>query len=145
MFYFFNFLYTIYVQRVYSYVTCNDEMTGLLNEGRTMDIAYLEFKKAFDTLSCEILTEKLMKYGLDEQRVKWTENWLNGWAQRMVISGMKSSWRPISFLNECRMGILRFLKECRILVTFTESNLLSQTLGNTQPKNGYSERNAVES
>lgn len=45
MFYFFKFLYTIYMQRVCSYVTCNDEMTGLLAEGREMDIAYLEFRK----------------------------------------------------------------------------------------------------
>ncbi|KAK4818078.1 hypothetical protein QYF61_004628 [Mycteria americana] len=32
--------------------------------------------KAFDTVSHNILIEKLMKYGLDEQTVRWTENWL---------------------------------------------------------------------
>ena len=35
-----------------------------------------------------------MKYGLDEQRVRYTESWLNGWAQRAVICGTKSSQRP---------------------------------------------------
>jgi len=28
--------------------------------------------------------------------MKWTENWLNIWAQRVVISGMKSRWRPVT-------------------------------------------------
>lgn len=63
MFCFFKFLYTVYMQRVYSYVTCNDEMTDLPHERRAMDIAYLEFRKAFNTGSHKILTEKLLKYG----------------------------------------------------------------------------------
>lgn len=86
-----------------------------------------------------------MKHEFSEQTVKWIENCLNGWAQRMVISGMKTSWRPISFLNKGKMKILLFLKECRIPVTFTESDLLSQTFGYNQPKDGYSERHVVES
>ncbi|GAB0210319.1 mitochondrial enolase superfamily member 1 [Grus japonensis] len=44
----------------------------------------------------QILRDKLLMYGLDEQTVRWIENWLNGWAQRVVISGMKSSWRPVT-------------------------------------------------
>ena len=44
-------------------------------------------------MSFELLDELL---GLDEQRMRWTENWLNGWTQRVVIDGMKSSWRPVT-------------------------------------------------
>ncbi|KAK4829413.1 hypothetical protein QYF61_003977 [Mycteria americana] len=50
--------------------------------------------KAFNTVSHKILIEKLKKSGLDEQTVRWIENWLNHWAHRAVISGTKSSWRP---------------------------------------------------
>ncbi|KAK4819160.1 hypothetical protein QYF61_025975 [Mycteria americana] len=32
----------------------------------------------------------------DEEIVRWIENWLNGWAQGVVTSGMKSSWRPVT-------------------------------------------------
>ena len=71
-----------------------DEMTGLVGEGRAVDIVYLAFSKAFDTVSQKILIEKLMMYGLDEQTVRWIENWLNVQAQRVVISGTKSSWSP---------------------------------------------------
>lgn len=38
------------------------EVTGLLDERRAMDIVYLDFSKAFDTVSPNIL--KLAKYGL---------------------------------------------------------------------------------
>ena len=44
-------------------------------------------------MSFELLDELL---GLDEQRMRWTENWLNGWAPRVVLDGMKSSWRPVT-------------------------------------------------
>jgi len=54
-----------------------NEMTGWVNEGRAVDIAYLDFRKAFGSVSCMILTEKLVKHGLGEQAVRWTENWLS--------------------------------------------------------------------
>jgi len=46
--------------------------------------------------SHKIPTEELIKYGLDEQTVRGFGNWLNGWAQRVVTGGMKSSWRPVT-------------------------------------------------
>lgn len=60
-----------------------------------MDIVCLDFSKAFDTVSLKILLEKL-KYELDEQPARWIENWWNGWAHRVVISGTKSIWRPVN-------------------------------------------------
>ncbi|GAB0209372.1 mitochondrial enolase superfamily member 1 [Grus japonensis] len=53
-------------------------------------------RKAFDTVSHNILIGKLRKCGLDEWTVRWVENWLNGRAQRVVISGAESSWRPVA-------------------------------------------------
>ncbi|GAB0204008.1 hypothetical protein GRJ2_002866400 [Grus japonensis] len=47
-----------------------DEMTGLVDEGTTVDIVYLDFRKTFDAVSHKILLEKLMIYGLDEQTVE---------------------------------------------------------------------------
>ncbi|KAK4807024.1 hypothetical protein QYF61_000353 [Mycteria americana] len=40
--------------------------------------------------------DKLTKYGLDKWTVRQIENWLNRQAQRVVISGIKSSWRPVT-------------------------------------------------
>ena len=51
-----------------------DEMTGLADEGRAVDIVYLDFSKAFDTVSAMNLIEELMMYRLEEQTVRWAEN-----------------------------------------------------------------------
>jgi len=40
--------------------------------------------------------EKLRELELDEWSVRWTENWLNGRTQRVVISSAESSWRPVT-------------------------------------------------
>jgi len=72
-----------------------DGMTGWVDEGRAMDVVYLDFSKAFDTVSHDILLGKLRKCGLDEWSGRWIENWLNGRTQRVVISGIESSWRPV--------------------------------------------------
>ncbi|GAB0209694.1 potassium/sodium hyperpolarization-activated cyclic nucleotide-gated channel 1-like [Grus japonensis] len=71
-------------------------MTGCVDEGRAVDVDYLDFSKAFDIVSHNILIGKLRKCGLDEWTVRWIENWLNGRAQRVVISDVESSWRPVS-------------------------------------------------
>jgi len=47
-------------------------------------------------VSLHILTDQLVQYGMDEQTVRWIVNGLNGQAQRVVISGMKSSWRSVT-------------------------------------------------
>lgn len=44
-----------------------DYMTGLVDEGRTVDITYLDFSKPFDTVSHKTFTEKLIKYGMSRQ------------------------------------------------------------------------------
>ena len=64
-----------------------DGMTAWIDEGGAVDVVYLDFIKAFDTVSHNILLGKLRKCGLDEWSVRWTENWLRGRTQSVVISG----------------------------------------------------------
>lgn len=52
----------------------------------------LDFKKAFDTISHKIPKDKLLKFRLDKQTVRW----LNGHAHRVISSGMNSSWKPVT-------------------------------------------------
>jgi len=73
-----------------------DGMIGWVDEGRAVDVVYLDFSKAFDTVSHNILLGKFRKCGLDEWSVRWIENWLNGRTQRVVISSAESSWRPVT-------------------------------------------------
>ncbi|GAB0182200.1 mitochondrial enolase superfamily member 1 [Grus japonensis] len=77
-------------------IAFNDGVTDWVDEGRAVGVVYLNFRRAFDTVSHNILISKLRKCGLDEQTVRWIENWLNGRAQRVVINCTESSWRPVA-------------------------------------------------
>ena len=69
-----------------------DWVTRLTDEGKAVDVVYLDFSKAFDTVSHSILLGKLAARGLDSFTLRWVRNWLEGCAQWVVVNGVKSSW-----------------------------------------------------
>ncbi|KAK4817093.1 hypothetical protein QYF61_027924 [Mycteria americana] len=71
-------------------------VTRLVDEGKAVDVVYLDFSKAFDTVSHSILLEKLAAHGLDGCTLRWVKNWLDGQAQTVVVNGVYSSWRPVT-------------------------------------------------
>ncbi|GAB0179428.1 mitochondrial enolase superfamily member 1 [Grus japonensis] len=73
-----------------------DKVTHLVEEGKAVDVVYLAFSKAFDTISYSILLEKLAAHGLDGCTLLWVKNWLDGRVQRVVVNGGKSSWWPVA-------------------------------------------------
>lgn len=58
-----------------------DKTTDSVDDGRAV---YLDFSKAFKTVSNNILTNKWMNQILCKRTVRWAENWLN--------CGTKASW-----------------------------------------------------
>uniref|UniRef100_A0A8B9CDQ8 Reverse transcriptase domain-containing protein n=1 Tax=Anser brachyrhynchus TaxID=132585 RepID=A0A8B9CDQ8_9AVES len=73
-----------------------DKVMRLVDEGKAVDAVYLDFSKAFDTVSHSILLEKLAALGLDWRTLRWVRNWLGSRAQRVVVNGVKSSWRLVT-------------------------------------------------
>jgi len=67
-------------------------VTHLVDEGKAVDVVYLDFSKAFDTVSHNILLQKLAVRGLDRYTLGWIRTWLEGRAQRAVVIGIKSRW-----------------------------------------------------
>ena len=57
-----------------------DKVTCLVDEGKAADVVFLDFSKAFDTVSHSILLEKLAAHGLDGHTLRWVKNWLDGQA-----------------------------------------------------------------
>ena len=55
-----------------------DQVTHLVDEGKAVDVVYLDFSKAFDTVSHSILLEKLVAHGLDRCTLRWVKNSLDG-------------------------------------------------------------------
>jgi len=72
-----------------------DQVTHLVEEGKAVDVIYLDFSKAFDTVPHSILLEKSAAHGLDGCTLCWIKNWLNGRVQRVLVNGFKSSWWPV--------------------------------------------------
>jgi len=55
-------------------------------------VVYLDFTKAFDTISHSILMEKLAANGLNGCTLHWVKKCLNGQVQRVVVNGVRCSW-----------------------------------------------------
>jgi len=100
-------------------VTFYSEMTGLVDEGRAVNTVCLGFSRVFDTVSRKILLDKLLVYRLDEQTARWIENWLNGQAQWVVISGTTSSWMPV--MSSVPQGSILALSTPSLMVWMSQS------------------------
>ena len=55
-----------------------DLVARLVDEGKAVDVVYLDFSKASDTVSSSILLQKLAVCGLDWYTLGWVRNWLGG-------------------------------------------------------------------
>ncbi|KAK4828823.1 hypothetical protein QYF61_000880 [Mycteria americana] len=73
-----------------------NKVTRLVDEGKAVDVVYLDISKAFDTVSHSILLGKLAAHGLDGWTLRWVKNWLDGRAQRVVVNGVYSGWQPVT-------------------------------------------------
>ena len=72
-----------------------DQVTHLADEGKAVDVIYLDFSKAFDAVSHSILLGKLVACGLGRCTLHWVKNSLDGWAQKVVVNGVISSWQAV--------------------------------------------------
>ena len=61
-----------------------------------MDVIYLDFSKAFDSVSHSTRLEKLAAHGLDRCSLFWVKNWLDDQAQGVVVNGVRSCWWPVT-------------------------------------------------
>ena len=69
-----------------------DKVTHLMDEGKAVDVAFLDFSKAFDTGSHSILLDKVSSMQLDTHTIQWVNNWLKGQTQRVVVNVVTSGW-----------------------------------------------------
>jgi len=63
-----------------------------LNEGYGIDIVYLDYRKAFDSVSRPKLMEKLMNTNIDSAVVKWIAEFLEGRRVRVKVRLEFSNW-----------------------------------------------------
>ena len=68
-----------------------EEITDLLDNGDTVDIVYLDFRKAFDSVPHERLLIKLRAYGIVNNVHNWVRNFLTNRYQRVRVGEIYSS------------------------------------------------------
>ena len=67
-----------------------------MDESKAVDVVYLDFSKAFDSVPHNILMEKLAAHSLDGRMLRWVKHCLDGRTQSVVVSGVDSSWWPVT-------------------------------------------------
>ena len=73
-----------------------EKVTCVLDEGHCMDVIYLDFSKAFDTVPIARLLAKVKVHGISGHILTWLKNWLENRTQRVVINGKSSTWRQVT-------------------------------------------------
>uniref|UniRef100_A0A8B9D0S9 Reverse transcriptase domain-containing protein n=1 Tax=Anser brachyrhynchus TaxID=132585 RepID=A0A8B9D0S9_9AVES len=73
-----------------------DKITHPVNQGKPADVIFLDFSKAFDTVSHRTLLDKMSSIQLNKTIMRWVSNWLTGRAQRVVVNGATSGWRMVT-------------------------------------------------
>ena len=67
-----------------------DEWTLHLENKRPVDVIYVDFRKAFDTVPHERLLIKLKSLGVSERLLRWIRDFLNNRSMRVVVNGEES-------------------------------------------------------
>jgi len=62
-----------------------DYLTHHLDDGYSVDVIYLDFQKAFDTVPHQHQLNKLASFGIHGNVLKWIESFLTNRVQQIVL------------------------------------------------------------
>ena len=73
-----------------------DNLFSNINRGLTSLAAFVDLRKAFDTVNHDILLSKLNCYGIDEGNLKWCSNYLENRTQKTLANGTLSTSKLVT-------------------------------------------------
>lgn len=73
-----------------------EDWTRIMDEGKGLDIIFLDYQKAFDTVPHKRLIAKLSAYGLRGNVLEWLKDFLHGRQQQVRVGNSKSSWTRVT-------------------------------------------------
>ena len=71
-------------------------MSDWVEEGKAVDMVYLDFKTVFDKVPHRRLFAKVRACGVAGQVDNWIAYWLSDRKQRVAVSGRISCWKDVS-------------------------------------------------
>jgi ribonucleases P/MRP protein subunit RPP40 len=72
-----------------------EEVYERIDEGKPVDVIYLDFAKAFDKVPHVRLAKKLQACGIRGQVLTWIQSWLSGRRQKVGIGDKHSRWETV--------------------------------------------------
>ena len=73
-----------------------ENVTKEVDNYNSVDVAYLDFAKAFDKVPHERLLMKIKALGIHEKARLWIAAWLRDRRQRVVVNGEMSAWTSVT-------------------------------------------------
>ncbi|BHF75663.1 hypothetical protein SprV_0501875900 [Sparganum proliferum] len=70
---------------------CLEQWSRAIDEGNVVHVAYIDFKKAFDSVPHQLLLYKLGRIRVRGKLLKWIENFLIGRSQTVRLGGQQSA------------------------------------------------------
>ncbi|XP_069109886.1 uncharacterized protein [Argopecten irradians] len=67
-----------------------------IDSGKSVDVIYLDFSKAFDKVSHKFLLHKLKQYGINGKLLGWIKAFLDNMTQRVTVNGATSEPHPVT-------------------------------------------------
>lgn len=73
-----------------------NDLTNMIENSTPLDIIYLDFSKAFDTVPHTRLLNKLKAYGIDGKILDWIKNFLTNRQQRVKVNSSYSDYSAVT-------------------------------------------------
>ena len=72
-----------------------EDWTRALDNGSNLDVIYLDYQKAFDTVPHRRLIEKLRAYGVQGKLLDWIKSFLTGRSQQVIVGNRSWTWGSV--------------------------------------------------
>jgi hypothetical protein len=71
-------------------LTTTDDLMISFDSGKQIDIAILDFSKAFDTVPHDLLLHKFYSYGITDPILSWLRSFLTQRSMQVIVEGTSS-------------------------------------------------------